>query len=96
MKIRPSADFSAIHAEPAIQQSKPDALTMQAEPVLLILASARLDFPFVQSFSAKIFLELQKAVQSLIRKTETEDFGQIILSTQMNSGHTLFGQDTCL
>jgi len=68
MKIKPSADFSAIPAEPAIQQASPDSLMMQAESVRRISVPARADSCFVQDFPANLFPELRKAVQSQIRK----------------------------
>ncbi len=39
MKIKPSADFSAIPAELVIQQAQPDAPAMQAESVRRISGS---------------------------------------------------------
>ena len=46
MKIKPSADFSAIPSEPAIQQAEPDAPAMQAESVRLNLVLAGQVFRF--------------------------------------------------
>ena len=50
MKIRPSADFSAIPVELAIQQVKSDAPAMQVESVRLILVPASSDSCFVQDY----------------------------------------------
>jgi len=55
MKIKPSADFSAIPAEPAIQQAEPDAPAMQAESVRRISVPARSDSRFVQDYASKSF-----------------------------------------
>ena len=41
MKIKPSADFSAIPAGPEIQQAEPDAPAMQAESVRQISVPAK-------------------------------------------------------
>ena len=68
MKIKPSADFSAIPAEPAISQAKTDALMKQAESIRLILIPAGQVYRFVINLQVKFFPESQKAVQSQLRK----------------------------
>ena len=68
MKIKPSADFSAIPAESATQQVKSDALMMQAESALLFSAPETSAPYFVLLPQGEIFPELRKAVQSQIRK----------------------------
>jgi hypothetical protein len=76
---KPSADFSAIPAEPAIQQAEPDAPAMQAESVRRISVPARSDWSFVQIIQ-QIFFRNYGSSSISIRKTETEDFSQIFLS----------------
>jgi hypothetical protein len=68
MKIKPSADFSAIHAEPAIQQAKSDALMMQAESARLILVPAEQVFRLVKDLPVNLFPESLKVVQSQLQK----------------------------
>ncbi len=68
MKIKPSADFSAIPAEPAIQQAELDAPAMQAESVRLTFSSGKVGFRFVQDYPANLFPESRKVVQSQLRK----------------------------
>ena len=93
MKIKPSADFSAIPAEQAIQQVEPDAPAMQAESVRRISVPASSDSRFVQDYPANLFPELRKQFNLKSGKTVTEDFSQIIISTQMNPAHPFFRQD---
>ncbi len=71
MKIRPNADFCAIHVVPLIQQAKFDTPAMQAESARLILVLAGLDFHFVQDFPAKIFRNHGKQLNLKSGKTIT-------------------------
>ena len=68
MKIKPSAYFSAIPAEPAILHLKSDIPLTLAESVRRISTPARSDLRFVQDYPANLFPELRKAVQTQIRK----------------------------
>ena len=70
MKIRPNADFSAIHVEPEIQKAKFDAPAMQAESVRQISVPAGQVFRFVNNQLAKYFLESLKVVQSQLLKNK--------------------------
>ena len=70
MKIKPSADFSAIPAELVIQQAEPDDPMKQSELVRRILVPARSGLRFVHDYPANLFPKLRKAVQSQIQKNK--------------------------
>ena len=57
MKIKPSADFPSIPAEPAIQQAEPDDPMKQSELVRRILVPARSGSHFVHDYPANLFPE---------------------------------------